>query len=112
MKFILFNDILVHIARSNAKGKALTAPEVICPLQLVWISMHDGNAEVTVPMKTYSIAQNSPEEKEFISKLGAAVEKALGCMPGSGKSAPCTQNVINNISYTGLQNDGSVTNLL
>jgi len=108
-KFILFNDILVHLPRSNARNKtALTAPESQCPLQLVWILPNESSFDVITPLKTYLVAQTTPEEKEFITKLTLSVEKALGGSPP--RERRFRHQFTTEVSYEGQWKDGQVRN--
>src|SRR5690606_7514890 len=84
-KFVLFNDLLVHIPKGAPKfSKAHTLPENQVNIQLVWIgqiiTLQSGEclAEFTIPKRTYQISYNAPEEKNFFSLLKDAVSKAVG----------------------------------
>jgi hypothetical protein len=84
IKFILFNDMLVHIPKAHARNKSVwMQPDFICPLQLVWVvpsvaHANDNCTDVILPLKTYAICQNTPDEKDFLAKLLGAVQKCLG----------------------------------
>lgn len=88
IKFVLFNDLLLHIPKSTPKfNKAHTLPEHQVNLILVWtgqtttVPSGETTAEIFIPKKTYHISYNNPEEKEFYKLLQNAIAQVCGSNP-------------------------------
>lgn len=109
-KFILFNDLLVHIPKGAPKfSKAHTLPENQVKIQIVWsgqiITLPSGEclAEFTIPKRTYQISYNTPEEKAFFANLKEAISKVYGDNPPSERRS---EHDFGDCIYNGEWKDG------
>jgi hypothetical protein len=107
MRFVVFNDLVVHVPKSKGRDRATLAnPENQSSIVTAWIKtcLTAPNAfDIFVPKKQYTLEQKTQEEKDLAHQLQSALSKYFGEVPSERK---WTHTFCEGIMYDGTWVDG------